>query len=213
MIASEVTAVSRRLAPFFGLAAMFSVLTLWLVAVPLVSAGGSCFHGFKMPATSTGTVAEIKLEPCAFAPTVTSVEVGSTVTFRNGPNFTHLITGANQAWGSRDVEVQPNKTVAYVFDKAGTYPYACALHPGMSGVIVVGDVASAGSGTAAVSGAGTTTAAAASQPSPATAASSMDGLGLVAIGAAIGLIVGAAVVWVSMRRRSVRTEEPVAGIA
>jgi plastocyanin len=190
---------------------MLSMLALWLVAVPMVSAGNPCFHDFKMPATSSGSDTEIKLEPCAFAPTVTSVAVGSTVTFRNGPTFAHLITGANQAWGSREVEVQPNKTVAYAFDKAGTYPYACALHPGMSGVIVVGDTASAGTGAAGV-GAATPDAPSAGSAA-ATSASTTDSLGLVAISAGVGLVVGAVVVWVSMRRRTVRRDEPVAGIA
>jgi len=211
--------VSRRLAPLLGLATVLSGLLLWVVAVPLVSAGNPCFHDFKIPAASTGTGSEVKLDACAFTPTITSVAVGSTVTFRNGPNFTHLITGANQAWGSRDVEVQPNRTVSYTFDAAGTYPYACALHPGMSGVIVVGDVASAAGGTAgSISGAGTTTSgtgttATASQPGVPQTTSPTDGLWLVAIGAAGGLIVGALLVWVSMRRRTVRGEQPAAGIA
>ena len=97
---------------------------------------------------------QIKLMPCAFAPTIAQVAVGSKVTFVNGPNFTHLVTGANQAWGSRDVEIQPGGTVSYTFDKAGIYPYACALHRGMSGAIIVGDAVAAAGGGAA--GAGTT---------------------------------------------------------
>jgi plastocyanin len=205
--------VSRRLAPLLALAAMLSVLTLWLIAVPLVSAGDPCYHGFEMPAATVASDDEIKILPCAFAPTITNVAVGATVTFYNGPGFTHLITGANQAWGSRDVEVQPNKTVAYTFDKAGIYPFACALHRGMSGVIVVGDMASAGTGTTGpVAGTGTT-AAAAPQSGAATTPAPTDDLRLAAIGAIVGVIVGALVVWVSMRRRTVRHEEPAAGIA
>ena len=49
-----------------------------------------------MPASTTEATTQIKLMPCAFAPTVTQVATGSTVTFVNGPDFTHLITGANQ---------------------------------------------------------------------------------------------------------------------
>jgi plastocyanin len=155
----------RRLAPLAGLVAMLAALLVWLVAVPAASAGNPCFHDFAMPPASAGSGTDIKLEPCAFAPTVTTVAVGSTVTFRNGPTFTHLITGANQAWGSRDVEVQPNATVAYDFPEAGVYPYACALHPGMAGVIVVGDAAAAGAGAAA---AGTTTSGTVSTPAATT---------------------------------------------
>lgn len=200
----------RRSASLLGLVAMMSALTLWLV-VPAASAGDPCFHGFAMPPASSGSATEIKLEPCAFAPTVTSVAVGSTVTFRNGPNFTHLITGANQAWGSRDVEVQPNQVVAYDFDAAGTYPYACALHSGMSGVIVVGDVASSGGG-AAGAGAATTGAVTTPEASDGASGPTSDPLAIGA-SAAIGMLLGALVVWVALRRRTDTPEEPVAGIA
>ena len=106
----------------------------------------------RRPAAQAAT--EIKLMPCAFAPTIANVPVGSKVTFVNGPDFIHLVTGANQAWGSRDAEIQPGGTVSYTFDKAGIYPYACALHRGMSGAIIVGDAVAASGGGAA--GAGTT---------------------------------------------------------
>lgn len=202
----------RRFVPLLGLVAMLSALMLWLVAVPVASAGNPCFHSFEMPPASTGSGTNIKLEPCAFAPTVTSVAVGSTVTFRNGPDFTHLITGANQAWGSPDVEIQPNATAAYDFDKAGTYPYACALHPGMSGVIVVGDTAAAGAGAAA---AGTTTTGTSTTPAATTSASTSPAADPLAIAVSVlaGMVVGALVVWVALRRRTHRPEEPVAGIA
>ena len=98
--------------------------------------------------------------PCAFAPTIANVPVGSKVTFVNGPDFVHLVTGANQAWGSRDAEIQPGGTVSYTFDKEGIYPYACALHRGMSGAIIVGNAVAANGGAAAAAGAtggGTTT--------------------------------------------------------
>jgi len=120
-----------------------------IVAAP-VAAGDPCYHGFDVPDRSEGTDPQIKLMPCAFAPTIVRVAPGTTVQFFSGPSFVHLITGANQEWGSRDEEVQPGSVVAYRFDRAGIYPFACALHRGMSGTIVVGD----GVSSAAASGAG-----------------------------------------------------------
>ena len=104
-----------------------------------VAAGDPCYHGFEQPSRSESTDPQVKLMPCAFAPTVVRVAPGTTVQFFSGPDFVHLITGAGQEWGSRDDEIQPESTVAYRFDRPGTYPYACALHRGMSGTIVVGD--------------------------------------------------------------------------
>ena len=106
---------------------------------PLASAGDPCYHDYVLPSDTSASTTQVKLLPCAYSPTVTVVRVGATVTFANVTDFTHLVTGANQAWGSRDAEVAPGKTVSYTFDQAGTYPYACALHRGMSGTIIVSD--------------------------------------------------------------------------
>ena len=201
----------RRLVPRFGLLTLASILALWLVVVPSTSAGNPCFHDYEIPALTSGTDTEIKLLPCAFAPTITTVPVGSTVRFFNGPSFSHLVTGAGQAWGSPDVEVPPGTSVAYTFDTAGIYPYACVLHPGMSGVIVVGDVASAiGGGTVAAGAAGAgrpatsdgtvgATDAGAARSAPTATYPFVAVVALV--GALVGALVAGALIWVAMRRR------------
>ena len=138
-----------------SIVAPLAVLTLSLAAAPAALAGDPCYHGFDIPARSEEATTEIKAAPCAFGPTIAHVPVGATVTWFNGPDFTHLITGANQAWVSRDAELRPGQQVSYRFEKAGIYPYACALHRGMSGAIVVGDVAApAAGGTTDGAGAG-----------------------------------------------------------
>lgn len=154
--------------------------------------------------------------PCAFEPTITQVAEGTEVTFSNGSDFPHLITGANQAWGAPDVEVQPGTSVSYAFDTAGIYPYACALHPGMSGAIVVGDAdealapgstgASNAGGSTGVSTQSGSSASDGSETTPASAtteaASNADALLLVALGIGAGLIAGAAAAWLAIRRRA-----------
>jgi plastocyanin len=104
-----------------------------------VAAGDPCYHDFDMPQRAEGTDPQIKMMACAFAPTVVRVPPGTTVQWFSGPDFVHLLTGADQEWGSRDNQVEPDSVVAYRFDRPGIYPYACALHRGMSGTIVVGD--------------------------------------------------------------------------
>ena len=144
--------MSRRLA---SILAPLAVLALALAAAPVAVAGDPCYHGVEIPARTEAAENEIKVAPCWFGPTVSHVAIGSTVTFFNGPDFRHLITGANAEWGSRDTELQPGQQVSYRFDKPGIYPYACALHRGMSGVIVVGDVAApAAAGPATAGGSG-----------------------------------------------------------
>jgi plastocyanin len=215
----------RSLIALAGLLATTGTLVLWLAVAPVTSAGDPCYHGFAMPEDSAAADVRINLLPCAFAPTVTSAKVGATVTFFNGSDFTHLITGANQSWGSRDTEIAPGTSVTYTFDKAGVYPYACALHRGMSGVIVVGDAATAAAGTrGAVSAAGTSSGAA-SVPSAAPAAAPAtttalatppagpEPLLLVAVSALVGAVVGSTVAWLALRRRAAAGQEHLTGIA
>lgn len=201
--------MSRRLVHLIRLVAVPSLLMLGTMTAPAASAGDPCFHSYVMPPATTGSGTDVKLLPCAFEPTITTVAVGTEVTFRNGPDFTHLITGANQAWGSREVEVQPNDSISYTFDAAGIYPYACALHVGMSGAIVVGDpeeAAAAGSTNGSTpggsTGATTNEAAGTSEAVGTTTTVATSSLPLVGLGVVAGLIVGAGALWLAIRRRS-----------
>ena len=198
----------RHIARFLGLAATATLSILWLISAPAASAGDPCYHDFTMPSSTTEAATQIKLMPCAFAPTVAQVAVGSTVTFFNGPDFAHLVTGANQAWGSRDTELRPGGTVSYTFEKPGVYPYACALHRGMSGTIIVGDVVPANA--VGATGAGTTTTGTASASQTTSSTDALGGPALLALAVGSGIVVGAAVVMLASRRRRNREERPQA---
>ena len=196
--------MTHTLAQIARILAIPSLLAMGVVTAPTVSAGNPCFHDFAMPPTTVSTGNQVKLMPCAFEPTVTQVAAGSEVTFFNGPDFAHLITGASQEWGSPDVEVAPGATVSYTFDEAGVYPYACVLHPGMSGAIIVGDLGealAAGSLTDASTSVGSTGAGAAATSSTSDVSNTGD-LALATLGIGAGAGAGAAAVWLAIRRRS-----------
>ena len=108
------------------------------MAPAVALAGDPCFHGFDMPTATVANTSQVQTMPCAFSPTVAYVPVGTTVTFVNNSQDSHLVTGANQAWGSRDVALGARSKVTQTFDKAGVYPFACSFHTGMVGAIVVG---------------------------------------------------------------------------
>lgn len=187
--------------------AALAVLTASLAMAAPVAAGDPCYHGFDLPARSEGNEPEVKMMPCAFAPTVVRVAPGTTVTWFND-QFPHLLTGANQEWGSRDDEIGPGAEVAYRFDRPGTYPYACAIHRGMAGTIVVGDgitVAGAGAGPAVVAVKGTGASpvpssapaavvpAGSARPADAAAAAATEPAAATTPVSNLGLLVGAAV--------------------
>lgn len=190
----------RRLTTPLSLITLLGSLLVWLVAVPAASAGDPCYHDYVLPSDTSASTTQVKLLPCAYSPTVTVVRVGATVTFANVTDFTHLVTGANQAWGSRDAEVAPGKTVSYTFDQAGTYPYACALHRGMSGTIIVGDA------TPAAAVARSDTAAGAATASAEIPAGSPDAR-LILVSVLAGALLGGIVAWFVSRRSPVRGTE------
>ena len=70
----------------------------------------------------------------AFKPATLKTTVGKTVTWRNADAAPHTATAAQFS------SPQLAKGASYKrrFTRAGTYTYLCALHPGMTGTIVVG---------------------------------------------------------------------------
>lgn len=95
-------------------------------------AGGGCHS----PATSKETAA-IELRGACFGPTVARVETGSEVAFINKDPLAHNIVGLGARWGDYE-EIEQGEVRRYTFAEPGIYPYACYLHPGMVGAVVVG---------------------------------------------------------------------------
>ena len=121
------------------LLAIGGLIGLSLALAPGVAAGDPCYHGYVIPAPTSAETSDVKLEPCAFLPTAARVAPGTTVTFTNVSQESHLITGSNASWGDRDAELAAGATRTVRFDQPGIYAYSCALHRGMTGVIVVGE--------------------------------------------------------------------------
>jgi plastocyanin len=177
--------MSRRLlAPLFTLAVVVAALA---VAPAIALAGDPCFHAFdNRPAPSTGSSSQMTLGDCVFTPTVSRVQTGTTVTWRNASIQAHEVVGSNMTWGAHDKLLEPGDTIGWTFDKAGVYAYSCMLHPGMSGTIVVGDALDTGSAPVAVTE--PTGDAAAGSPS-ATVVGVAAGAGGVALGLALAGLV------------------------
>ncbi|MEW5990588.1 MAG: plastocyanin/azurin family copper-binding protein [Chloroflexota bacterium] len=130
--------VSRRLVSLLGTAGLVWAALALLPAAVL--AGDPCFHRFdNRPAPSSGATSQVALGDCVFTPTVTRVAVGATVTWSNTSFQTHEIVGSNMTWGTHDKLLQPDDSIGWTFPTAGVYGYSCMIHPGMTGVVVVGE--------------------------------------------------------------------------
>ncbi len=74
-----------------------------------------------------------------FQPGTIAVDPGQPVTFVNLDDDPHTATGAGFDTGI----MQPGQQATVIFDQPGTYPFACQIHPIMTGVVEVrGAVAS-----------------------------------------------------------------------
>jgi plastocyanin len=103
-------------------------------AGPAAAGGGGC-HAQPLTDRSGQSVG---IKDFCFTPTILRVQPGDTVTWVNGDPTEHTVTGASDSWGNYD-PIRSHKLVTHRFDKSGIYPYFCALHPGMVGVVMVGD--------------------------------------------------------------------------
>jgi plastocyanin len=113
------------------------LLLVAALAAPATQAGGGCHVADGSVYTEGDGTSVIRMDVCSFAPTVSTVPVGTAVRFLNTATIPHQVAGRAGSWGSDILE--PGQEYSARFDKVGTYPYTCPLHPGMVGAIRVGD--------------------------------------------------------------------------
>jgi plastocyanin len=92
------------------------------------------------PSGSTATTVTIPtnaraLGAGAFVPNPSTVALGAVVTWSNTDSTTHDIVSDAGVWDSG--RVAGGDSYRFTFGTRGTYPYHCAIHPGMTGTIVV----------------------------------------------------------------------------
>jgi plastocyanin len=94
------------------------------------------------PAQQTGTGSPqpgnsaVTIQNFSFTPKVTTITVGSTITWTNNDSTVHTITSNDSSFTSSAV-ISPGQSYSYTFTNAGTYNYHCSLHTSMTGTVVV----------------------------------------------------------------------------
>jgi len=77
----------------------------------------------------------VKIDNFTFAPQTLTVPVGTTVTFENDDDIPHLVAEKDGKFKSKALDT--GDKFAQQFTTAGTVEYYCAIHPMMTGKIVV----------------------------------------------------------------------------
>jgi plastocyanin len=110
---------------------ILGLLSTAMVAVLLLSAVSS----YSSAKTPQPTTAEVKVDNFSFGPATLTVAVGTTVTWTNRDDIPHTIVSTEKVFKSKVLDT--DEKFSFTFDKAGTYPYFCSIHPKMTGSVVV----------------------------------------------------------------------------
>jgi plastocyanin len=101
----------------------------------MVAVGGALA---LMVGVGAGTVQaadrDVAISGFTFSPRTVTVNVGDTVTWTNSDAQTHTATASGD-WDTGDIGNGESKSVT--MRRAGTYDYICAIHPTMTGRVVV----------------------------------------------------------------------------
>jgi len=85
------------------------------------------------PASGQGQVA-VSIKDFAFGPATITAKVGQTITFTNQDTTDHTATvGGTCTTG----HITPGSAAGLTFSAPGTYDFACAIHPSMTGTITI----------------------------------------------------------------------------
>ena len=102
-------------------------IACWLGAAAIGAAGVASAAG--------ATEHQVVIDGMAFHPKVVRVRPGDTITWLNKDMFVHNVTAATLHASSGDLA--PGKSWRYTVPAAGSFDYACTLHPVMTGHVEV----------------------------------------------------------------------------
>ena len=103
-----------------------------MIAMLLLLAGSPSVAANDQPSLAN---AEVKIDNFVFGPETITIPVGATVTWTNKDDIPHTSVSTDGVFKSKVLDT--DEKFSHTFDKAGTYPYYCTIHPKMTGKVVV----------------------------------------------------------------------------
>ena len=97
---------------------------------------GSLRTAKAAPAPQTQEMtATVKIDNFSFSPTALQIKAGTKVTWTNADDIPHTVVSDDKVFKSKALDT--DEKFSYTFDKPGTYPYFCSLHPKMTAKVIV----------------------------------------------------------------------------
>jgi len=106
-----------------------------IFAASCAAAGYALSAGLAGAADEAAKTATVKIDNFSFGPVELKVPVGTTVTWTNRDDIPHTVVSTDKVFKSKVLDT--DESFSFVFDKTGTYPYFCSIHPKMTGKVVV----------------------------------------------------------------------------
>jgi plastocyanin len=96
----------------------------------IFTASNSCSKSSDSPGIN-----EVFIQNMAFDPVTISVPANTTITWTNKDGVAHTVTSNTGLFDSGSMGA--NETYSHLFTTAGSYPYRCTFHSGMTGTVTV----------------------------------------------------------------------------
>lgn len=113
---------------------MSGIRPLWLILVLAACGGDSTGPDDGNPSAS----ADVAMTSSnTFSPSTVTIISTGTVTWNNSSGVGHNVTFGQVAGSPTNVQTFTTGSASRTFGTAGTFPYTCTIHPGMSGQVVV----------------------------------------------------------------------------
>ena len=107
-----------------------SLLVAFVMVLPGLSQGSE-----RVAAQESGEEVTVDIQDFAFDSDRIEIAVGTTVVWTNQGDAPHTVTADDESFGSETLN--NGDTFSFTFTEVGEFAYHCAIHPRMTGVIVV----------------------------------------------------------------------------
>jgi plastocyanin len=89
------------------------------------------------PQKSAASAVDVKIDNFSFGPATITVPAGTTVTWTNRDDIPHNVVSTDKDKVFKSKVMDTDEKFSFTFDKPGSYPYFCSIHPKMTGTVVV----------------------------------------------------------------------------
>lgn len=116
----------------------FSAATAaWAGTHDVSAAAARPANGIHLVADEAAATAKVTIDNFTFSPATLTVAPGTKVTWVNHDDVPHTVTSSEKPRRFASKAMDTDEQFSHVFDTPGTYAYFCAVHPHMTGKIIV----------------------------------------------------------------------------